>query len=223
MKLDYDINSSLIQELPQNHTLFERKIFQKMFSPQGLNMVEPYLKEEENILENYVLANIYEKIQNIIVIGAGPLRYLEIASLKNYIAIDKYLDSFLNKNLKAMIKGKKNISLINKSFEVVEPNELPAENSLYIFTFNVISYINDLERSINKLIGENNIIFISGWNKMAHSLMSNYLHYVYQSSPYLKNSASFIDPHKINFTNMDKIKKIEKHGGIFTKSISIYM
>jgi hypothetical protein len=186
-------------------------------------MAKPYLNEEENIIKNYVLANTYDKLKNIVVIGAGPLRYLNIAPKKNYVAIDKYLNYFLNKDLKSVIKGSENISLINKPFEEVDRDDLPAGNSLYIFTFNVISYINDIERSINKLIGENNIIFISGWNKMAHSLMSNYLHYVYQSSPYLKNSASFINPHNINFMNMDKIKKIEKHGGIFTKSISVYM
>ncbi len=214
-------NSSM-QGLARSHTLsHEEEIFQKMFSPRGLKLADPYLKEEKNILNNYILKNS-DKIKNIIVIGAGPLRYLEIAHNKNYIAIDKYLNLFLDKRPETSIKDLKNIKLINKAFEDVEINELPTNNCLYIFTFNVISYIDNPESSIRKIIDKDNIIFISGWSKNCHILMSNYLEYIYQDSSYLKNSTSFVDPHKMALSDVNTIKTIEKYDGIFTKSISIH-
>jgi len=202
-------------------TSYEKRIYYKMLSPKGLEIAEPYLKEEENVLKNLVLKNALHGIENIIVIGAGPLRYLEMALNKNYIAIDKVLNVFLRDNLRTSIQNNINITLINKPFEEVKNNELPNKNSLYIFTFNVVSYINNFLLYANKIAHQDNIIFISGWNDKAQELMSDYFNYIYANSAYLKKASSFVDPHKIDFSNIAKINSIVKHEGKFTKSITV--
>jgi len=206
----------------RNHiSSYEKRIYHKMLSPKGLEIAEPYLKEEENILKNLVLKNALHGIENIIVIGAGPLRYLEMALNKNYIAIDKFLNVFLRDNLRTSIQNNINITLINKSFEEVKKDELPNKNCLYIFTFNVISYINNFLLHANKIFHQGNIIFISGWNDKGQELMSDYFNYIYANSAYLKKASSFVDPHKIDFSNIVKINNIVRHEGKFTKSITV--
>lgn len=198
----------------------EKIIFQKMFSAHGLKIAKPYLDEEAYDLQDDILKENLNSIRNIVVIGAGPLRYLEAASGRHYIAIDKFQSAFLSNRMRSMMKNVSIVTLINKPFESISIDDLPLSHNLYIFTFNVISYINNPVALINKIAQTNSLIYISGWNEMNSDVMHQYLDYLYGNVSFcIRDASSFLDVHAIDFSDCKKIQTINKRSGLFTKSI----
>lgn len=203
---------------------YEEKIFYKMFSPSALNIADPYLVEEKKEIKEHILEKFNNKIKNIIVIGAGPLRYLDdfCDSNQNYVAVDKFLNTFTDDNSFCLTDKKYSTLLINNCFENLKKGELPEKDSLYIFTFNVISYISNPLFSLSTHLNKNNVVYISGWNNSFSKERTDYLNHLYDSSsPYLQGSSSFVDVHDLDYNVINLKHKIKKHEGVFIKSVII--
>lgn len=197
----------------RNILSYEREIFYKMFSPEGLRLAQSYLDEEEDILKRVIRDKNKHHLENLIVIGAGPLRYLELTvrAKLDYIAIDKHLDLFIIDDLKKSLQSILHIEFLNKSFEKLKSNELPKHNSIYIFTFNIFSYLENPVQLINQLIKNENLIFISGWNKEESKSMDKYINYIYEESPFfIRDTSSFLNVHDMDFSQIEGIKNVEK-------------
>lgn len=207
------LNSTSPNKKTKKTKLYEREIFYKMFSPEGLKLAQAYLDEEEAILREVINKKRKHPLENIIVIGAGPLRYLELIfqSNLNYIAVDKHLDMFVTDGLKKDLSSCLPIELLNKSFEDLKKDELPLHHSIYIFTFNIFSYLRNPLQLINELVNNKNLIFISGWNIEKTEQMNKYINYVYKDCPcYIKDTSSFLNVHDIDFSQIKEIKHVEK-------------
>lgn len=215
-KASNPIDSSLLEE---------KEIFYKMFSPRGLALAQAYLDEEERMLrKNIIETPSFSQLSNAIVIGSGPLHYLDLTHSmgKNYIAVDKHLDVFINSHLSYIIDPVQKIELINKSFEDLSAQELPQNNSLFIFTFNVFSYMKNPLSSINRIIKEGDILFIAGWDKKAQEDMVKYLSCIFDNSPSsLEHIHSMCAIPQMDYSKILKARKIETFEGDFCQSVII--
>ena len=163
----------------------QKEAIYRMFSPLALKIANPYLDEEE-IAVTEIMSNIDST--NLIVIGGGYLKYLPIAAQysKRYIVIDNHLSIFINDSIKYLLNSNPNIALINKKYEDLRSADLPSNNSLYIFTFNVISYINDPVYHIKRLIKKGDVVFISSWNPGAQTIFEKYTNHVFNTTNHPK-------------------------------------
>ena len=147
---------------------FERKRFLRMLCPLGLNLAKPYLAEErQSLLALMEKEHLYSN-SLFIAIGAGPLIHLDVAISYNqtYVGIDPLINEFINKLVKIPANG---ITIINKTLEEVNKCELPLGRQLFVFLFNVISYINDVAEHVNRLVRPGDFVFFSTWSKTKES------------------------------------------------------
>jgi hypothetical protein len=101
-----------------------------------------------------------------VVIGSGTLWYIDLVyeSVKKYIAIEPLADIFIAKQVMFVLKQLKNIDVIKKNFGDFSKKILNENNSIFVFHFNILSYIYDPVKKINKYLKEGDILYISSWN-----------------------------------------------------------
>lgn len=153
-----------------------------MLCPFGLKLAQPYLVEERRCLLEH-----FRKIHNLssfhcIVVGAGPLLYLDIAQrlMKQYIAVDPLVNFFLQDSTRASTNQLTKVITLNKYFDELTLEDLPITNRLFIFIFNVAAYINNFALSINRLGKPGDILFCSTWtdSRKASQVAKKYFSYV---------------------------------------------
>jgi hypothetical protein len=75
----------------------------------------------------------------------------------------------------------KSITLLEKKFGDVHTDELPSGNSIYVFFFNILGYIDEPVSIINRLLKKGDILFISSWNyrnDRARKIRTKYFDYL---------------------------------------------
>tara|TARA_A100000171_G_C2134187_1_gene148900 strand:+ start:364 stop:1020 length:657 start_codon:yes stop_codon:yes gene_type:complete len=185
-----------------------KKHFCRMFSPKVDQYIEGYLKEEHNVLKDFFVDNPQTKNMSFCAIGSAKLLHIKLVEhyAKNYTAIDPLLSLFMPPSAYKDL-AKSNMIYINQSFEKVQKKSLLEGKCIYAFLFNVIQYVKDPLKAINRLVEEGDIIFISTWNEtpLSHALKKNYYKYVFscgESVPSFKNNFSL---------QYDKVKNYKEH------------
>ena len=156
--------------------------FYRMLSPQAVKRSKAYNSEEENILKDLLVKTPEARHMNFIAVGAGELWYLKygLKYTKKYVSIEPLTKIFLNDSIEYLAKQMKNIVLLEKKFGDVKKDEIPEGNSLYVFLFNILAYIENPIPAINSLLREGDILFISAWNttKKAKKIRTQYFNYL---------------------------------------------
>lgn len=144
-----------------------------MFNSHALKLAGPFLQHESKVLER--LFHDSQEINNIVVIGSGPLAYGDLAISRGvrYFGIDPFYHASHKSPL---------INLINDKFENLERQKISEGKTIFVFWFNVAFYINDLFETINRLIKKGDIVFFSSWGSGTKTkiLIKKYLKEVYK-------------------------------------------
>lgn len=212
----------------KEHDEKESTRFYRMLSPFALRLASPFLFEERAFLEGFLGKFSSSENMNFVSVGAGGLFYLDMAYkyAKKYIAVDPLINIFVNDSVRFLIKLSSKIKLVNKLFDNVEQSDLGDGNSIYVFLFNVLSYVNNPIKVINKIIKQGDILFISGWNMSTRSrlVMQKYFEYVDEDD--YQNGFSYfsqLTQHKnFDFSKVKYCKKVQHKVGKVSEAFIIY-
>ncbi|WP_257296771.1 hypothetical protein [Endozoicomonas sp. YOMI1] len=154
--------------------MMDSHIAKNMLNSQSLRITAPFLQHELSILQNLIIGDT--KINNMVVVGSGPLTYRNLAILHNigYYAVDPFYR--VNSDANA-------INMINLHFESITRNQITKENVIFVFWFNVAFYIKNFAESVRRTVRKGDILFISSWGNGIESkaLLKKYLKSVYQT------------------------------------------
>lgn len=132
----------------------EDNYFVRMMLPDAEKKAEPYIKEERKVLLT-LLASIQNAINiNFIVIGAGTLWYIDTVYdlVKKYIAVEPLADIFIQRQIRYLLAKHANIQVIDKELGDFDKESFPSDRSLFVFHFNILAYIPNPIRKINKYV-----------------------------------------------------------------------
>ena len=140
--------------------------FVRMMLPGAEKKVRPYVLEERKSLTKIVKSIKNINKFNFVVVGSGTLWYIDLvySVVRKYIAIEPLADIFIAKQVMFVLKQLKNIDVINKDFGNFSKTVLENTNSIFVFHFNILSYISDPVKKINKYLKEGDILYVSSWN-----------------------------------------------------------
>lgn len=182
----------------------EYDLFQRMLSNTAISTASLYLKHEKKVLVD-ILRSAAD-IENVVVVGAGPFIHLSaiLEHQKNYIRIDPCSST-------PTVSCNKIINF-NSFFENIKRDQLPEGKLIFLFCFNVLFYLDQPEKHINRVLRKGDIVMISQWSDTdyAASLMKKYFHYVYKKEKVeLYRIISNILHFKIHLSSL-KLSRIEK-------------
>lgn len=206
----------------------EDNYFVRMMLPDSVKKAELYVAEESKELIQLISHVTNVGKMNFVVIGAGTLWYIEMVyeKVKQYIAIEPLADIFIQNQISFILKKHKNIKVIGKDFGEFKKTDLAKNNSIFVFHFNILSYIPDPIDKINKYLTNGDILYISSWSDSgkAKYVRKAYFDYLNQN----KSFSSFrIDPEKtVGLCNLDifpfkKLKYYKRHKRIKGKITDI--
>lgn len=154
-----------LAEVPEEGTVTDEYFYQ-MMTPENTALVKPYEDEEHACISKVMDRDPDISQKNIVVIGAGNLSYLDLAinKAKNYVAVEPLSHIFISDEQQKSVAQSDNIFVLNKKFQDITPSDLPEGNCVYIFIFNIISYIHEPLDALNALIKKGDTIIISTWN-----------------------------------------------------------
>jgi len=150
--------------------------FLNMYKPQALKAACHFLTHEKSIIRQ--LLGLNPQINNVVVIGSGPMAYLSLVQEynKKYVGIDPYFP------IKTM--NNQSIYYLEHGFEDIERNQIPTGPCLYVFWFNVFHYVKAPAQTINRLSQPGDMVLHSTWSAHpeADFHMKSYFREVYRDS-----------------------------------------
>jgi hypothetical protein len=203
--------------------------FYRMLSPQALTLSAPYNNEESEELERCLCQYAGIKDMNFIAIGGGELWELRKA-LKytaRYVCIEPLANIFINDSVKFLTEQHDTISIVAKKFGAVMAEDLPSGNSFFMFLFNILAYINDPIESINRLLRQGDILFMSTWANTpeAHRTRMSYFEFLNEDQEIIIDPAASVGlAHFDNFP-FEKLRFYKRHErikGAVTDILIIY-
>lgn len=203
-----------------------------MMLPDSEEKAEPYVKEERTALLKLMSKTANLMQMNFIVVGSGTIWYIEIASNKvgKYIAVEPLADIFIQKQVKFILDKHEDIKIVGKEFGDFPRSELGDQNSIFVFHFNILSYIPNPVKRINKYLKPGDVLYISSWSNTpeAKAARKEYFDYLNLTT----NPDNFqIDPNEeVGLCNLDlfpfnELKHYRKHTrikGTITDILIIY-
>ena len=179
--------------------------FVRMMLPDAEKKVSPYVLEERKSLTKIIKSIKRIREFNFVVIGSGTLWYIDLvySTVKKYIAIEPLADIFIAKQVMFVLRQLNNIDVIDKDFGKFPKSLLGNANSIFIFHFNILSYIFDPVKKINKYLKRGDILYISSWNKTnaAHEVRKAYFDFVNSG---MNSADPKIDPNStLGLCNLD--------------------
>jgi len=180
--------------------------FVRMMLPESEVNAIPYVQEESTILDSIIESITNFNQWNFIVIGSGSLWYIEksLNKANKYIAIEPQADIFIPKQIDYILKSHPDIHVINKNFGEFHEEELSLQgNSIFVFHFNILSYIPNPIDKINQYLKKGDILYISTWSKTkdAKRLRKKYFDYINGG---FDTKEFMIDPEKpLGLCNLD--------------------
>ena len=138
--------------------------FLRMFNPAALMQATAYHREERRQLDDVLGDTQNLALKSMVTIGAGPLAYCDLGLrlCRNYIAVDPHAYSHLTAELKERILLEKRIAIVSEGYEEFVAHQTPGE-SIYLFPFNVISYLESPEEKLLTHLTSGDVVFISTW------------------------------------------------------------
>lgn len=211
--------------LKKENIKIDDRVFYRMLCPESEEFSQFYLGEEEQQLRNFIQGHENIKDMNFIVVGAGPLLHvtLGLEHAKCYLAVDPLSHLFLNDIPQDMLVHNRKVKISNKYFEALDKDDIPPGKSVYIFTFNVISYIKNFVAVANKIIKKGDILFLSYWNNCPENegIISNYFSFVYGKN-FATQRNEMIDTQHIDYQKIKHLREVSLYCGSVIKTMIIY-
>lgn len=161
-----------------NYELAIPQHFLNMYSPKALIAASVFLEHEKKVLTELIKKN--PSINNMVVIGSGPMAYLSLATAfnKKYIGVDPFYRMRASDN--------QNVFYFDCKFEALQRSQLPGGSCLFIFWFNVLQYLDAPQITIDALVRPGDIFFHSTWSshRQADNSMRSYFREVYKNTQY---------------------------------------
>lgn len=175
----------------------ESAYFVRMMLPDAEQIAAPYVTEEKNSVTKLLKSLPDASERSLVVVGAGPLWYRDIAreKVKQYVAVEPLADIFISKEEQEEMMKDPFVHVINTGFGDFPAEQLPAGKTVFLFHFNIISYIPHPMRVINKYCKPGDILYLSTWNTTPHAkdVRKQYFDYLNASAD---PSEYVIDPEK---------------------------
>lgn len=142
----------------------ESDYFVRMMLPAAEKQAASYVREEKRQILRLLGARKYLS-HNFVVVGAGTLWYIDDVydKVRKYIAVEPLAEIFIQKQVRFLIRQLPKIHVIGKEFGRFPKRELGTANSLFIFHFNILSYIEDPIKQINKYLRAGDVLYLSTW------------------------------------------------------------
>lgn len=209
---------SLSKNTSNDMSDIQTEYFIRMMLPSIKKIANPYISEEEDILTSLISSMDCKKGNNLIVVGAGSLSYIEIA-LKyklGYVAIEPLIDWYIQQELFYILKQNPDLSFIKDEFGAFSPSELANGHNIFSFIFNVFAYIEDGIEKLNKYIKPGDLIFISTWNlsnQCAKDIRDKYFQHIHDAMNYKLIPDALTHYKSSNFNNFkfDKLTFYQNH------------
>lgn len=210
----------------------EDSYFVRMMLPDAEKKAELYVKEERNALLQLISSTDKINKKNFVVIGAGTLWYLELVfeKVKMYIAVEPLADTFVQKQVNFILSKHNNIKVIGKELGKFKEDEIPNDNSIFVFHFNILAYIPNPIIKINKYLKKGDILYFSTWNTSdkAKQIRKKYFDYISfnQSANSFKidqeKPTALCDLNNFPFTKLKYYKMHKRIKGNITDILIIY-
>lgn len=207
--------SHTLSEIPKEGSVSE-DYYLRMMLPKSFAIAAPFIKEEKEALEEVLDQLPNPKKYNFVAIGAGQLAHLELGMerTKGYVSIEPLTDLYIGSPLQYLASKFINIKLIKSTFENTSKSDLFDGNNIFLFLFNIISYLENPLKGINRLASPGDVLFLATWNTSENSkkLRKDYFDYL---NSYEKEV--IIDPEKtVGLCNLkafpfDKLHHYKKH------------
>lgn len=173
---------------PDKLTKIQNNYFVRMMLPDSEKKADPYVKEESKWLRE-LITNVQGLNQwNFVVVGSGTLWYLDLVyeNVKNYVAVEPLADVFIQKQVNFILSYHSDIHVIPNQFGDFGKEQIPSANSVFLFHFNILSYIPKPIDKINKYINKGDILYISTWNnsEIAKKSRREYFNYINNGMKY---------------------------------------
>lgn len=148
----------------------EDEYFIKMMIPSIRELAQPFEDEEGTHLRQLMKAIQTPTDYQLVVVGAGPLSYVEMATHfdLDYIAVEPLLNAYLQKQVRFVVERNEHIKCVAKRFGDFDRHLLGVKRNVFAFIFNILGYIQSPIPLINQYISSGDIIFIASWNKSNH-------------------------------------------------------
>lgn len=186
--------------------------------PESEKKAQSYVDEEIKSLSSLMSSVTDLKERNFIIVGAGTLWYIDLVygQVKNYIAIEPLADIFIQKQVNFILSMHQDIAVIDKDFGDFDQRDLPTNSSIFVFHFNILSYLSQPIKKINKYLRKGDILYLSTWNSTpeAKKTRKEYFSFINDG---MSPSEFTIDPDKaIGWCNLDafpfqKLKYYQSH------------
>lgn len=190
---------------PEKLAKIQNDYFVRMMLPDSEKKAEPYVKEEAKWLKELITSVHGLNQWNFVVVGSGTLWYLDLVynHVKNYVAVEPLADVFIQKQVNFILSYHSDIHVIPNQFGEFNKEQIPSANSVFLFHFNILSYIPEPINKINKYLRKGDVLYISTWNnsEIAKKSRRDYFNYINNGM----NDKEFkVDPDKpIGLCNLD--------------------
>lgn len=153
-------------EVPQKNSVSSEYFF-RMMSPTATKIAERYINDEVRLLENTLESLENSNRYNLVVVAGGQLGMVEIGleETKSYTEIEPLADEYIGKHVKYLADKVGNIHIVKKILSKVNKSDLPKGKNIFVFTFNILAYIENPIKEINHLINSGDVLFISTWSR----------------------------------------------------------
>lgn len=140
--------------------------FVRMMLPDAEAIAAPYVKEEQQAVIQLLETLPDAMERNLIVVGAGPLWYRKLVEgkVKKYIAVEPQAELFITSDQKKQLEDDTFTQIIDKEFGTFPAKLLPQNSSVFLFHFNIISYIPHPIQALNTYCRKGDILYFSTWN-----------------------------------------------------------
>jgi len=202
--------------------------FVRMMLPDAEERAELYVKEEKEALLKLMTSIPGIDKMNFVIIGSGTIWYIELAydKTKTYVAVEPLANIFIQRQFNYILSKHKNIKIIDKEFGDFTAIEIPNNNSIFVFHFNILAYIPNPIRNINKYLKEGDILYISSWNNSDEAKQVRKTYFDYLNLNTDSNSFKINPEETVGLCNLDifpfhKLKYYKRHERIKGKITDI--
>ena len=204
---------------------YEEFCFYQMMADPVLDIVNPYLKQEQYIIDQ-TIKEVNNSFSCFVGVGSGPLLHNEIIlrHKMHYIAVDPLIHKYVNVE-------KHNIGITCYSQKISEIElERSASSYMFGFLFNVASYINlgDIYSIVSKYAQKGDVLFVFTWAKTveAEALRKKYIELIRLSMNIEVGSSPIKNSFNIYNIQPEKLSNYSSHRYLtqkYCESLVIYL
>lgn len=172
---------NLFSEVPKKGSVSSEYFF-RMMSPRASKISKRYIDDETELLTSMISGLEDHHDYNLVVVAGGQLGKLQVGLelTKSYTCIEPLTDLYMGRNVLYLVKKMSKIRLVKKLLSEVRKGDLPEGKNIFVFLFNILAYIDNPIKEINRISKPGDVLFISTWNltPVAKKIRTKYFNYL---------------------------------------------